>query len=80
MDITEKGKLMAKTAKRRVAKTRTNNYQTTLTQTPQILMNKPPMTTPAYDAFQYIKRDLKWSAIVAGIVVLVLIITYIFFH
>jgi hypothetical protein len=33
-----------------------------------------------YDASKYVKRDLLWSSITAGIVVVVMVLLYIFFR
>jgi hypothetical protein len=42
------------------------------------IVAKPKIATQTYDAFRYIKKDLMWSAVAAGVVVVVLIIFYIF--
>lgn len=38
------------------------------------------LNTPAYDANLYIKKDLKWSVLVAGLVVVIMVLLYIFLH
>ncbi len=70
---------MAKTAKRMRVKNRINAYQKAVASqysTP----NRPQITIQTYDAYRFIKKDMKWSALIGGIVVLVLIITYVFLH
>jgi hypothetical protein len=46
----------------------------------QANLNKPPTAVKSYDPYQHFKNDLKWSAISAGIVAIVLIIAYLFIH
>jgi hypothetical protein len=38
--------------------------------------NKSQSTNKAYDASKYLKNDLKWTAVTAGIVIIVLIVAY----
>jgi hypothetical protein len=70
---------MVKAAK----KIRTKNFSTdyknkTVQSFQRLTITKPQAVQQAYDASRYIKTDLKWSAIAGGIVVLLLIISYIF--
>jgi hypothetical protein len=47
---------------------------------PQANLNKSQVDGKPYDPKKYFKSDLKWSAISAGIVTIVLIIAYIVIH
>ena len=42
-------------------------------------INKPTAAQP-YEAYKYLKNDLKWSGITAGIIAVILIAVYIFMH
>lgn len=72
---------MAKKAKvNRVIKS-SNDIPNVLVQTAtQAGINKQPKALNIYESQKYLKNDLKWSGITAGIVVIVLIIIYIFLH
>jgi hypothetical protein len=61
-------------------RTKNRNYysQNTLPQIERATFNKPNMISHTYDASKSIKKDLIWSGLTAGIVIVVLIIFYIF--
>jgi hypothetical protein len=70
---------MTKTARRMRVKNRINtDEKTDVSQ--YSASHKTQIISQTYDAYQYIKSDMKWSALVGGIVILALIITYIFLH
>jgi hypothetical protein len=47
---------------------------------PQVNLNKPQTGVQPYESAKYLKNDLKWSVITAGIIAVILIIVYIFLH
>jgi hypothetical protein len=65
-------------------KIRTTNHayyqKVTTTTNSEARGNKTLQNTKIFDAQLYIKRDLKWSSLTGGLVVIVLIILYIFLH
>jgi hypothetical protein len=70
---------MPKTSRRNRIKNRSSDFQNEATPSvEQVTVNKPKIVTPTFDATQYIKKDLMWSGLTAGIVVVVLIVAYIF--
>jgi hypothetical protein len=72
---------MAKKAKvNRVIKQSNNVQNPTDQPVLQTNINKQPKALNIYESQKYLKNDLKWSGITAGIVVIVLIIIYIFLH
>jgi hypothetical protein len=78
---------MAKTSRRNRGINRNSTVQNQPVQTqilPQANLNKPQNKTQTvintYEAYSYFKRDLKWSAITAGIIAIILIIAYILMH
>jgi hypothetical protein len=69
---------MAKISKK--LRNRNHNYYQNITAPPPVAGPGPALRTfaPVYDANQYIKKDLTWSALVGGLVVLIMALLYFF--
>ncbi len=70
---------MPKVSRKNRAKNRSSDYQAAPFQpVERATISKPKIAIQIYDASKFIKKDLMWSGVAAGLVVVVLIICYIF--
>jgi hypothetical protein len=69
---------MPRISRKNRTKNRNHDFQNIPPQVERATINKPNMISQTYDASKSIKKDLVWSGLTAGIVVVVLIIFYVF--
>jgi hypothetical protein len=67
---------LTKTARKK----RVNNGPAMVLNPRETAGRKPQAAFQTYDASRHIARDLKWSGITAGVVIIVLVIFYIWLH
>jgi hypothetical protein len=72
---------MPRVSRKNRIKNRSSDYQNITSQSVErAAVNRPKIMTQTYDASRYIKKDLMWSALAAGLVIMVGIVLYIFFR